>query len=48
MNRTKDWLYSQLKVKGYTNLDNIILCTLDNNDKLDVYIDSKEDNILEM
>ena len=48
MNRTKDWIYSQLKVKGYTNLDNIILCTLDNNDKLDVYIDSKEDNILEM
>ena len=48
MNRTKDWLYSQLKVKGYTNLNNIILCTLDNNDKLNVYIDSKEDNILEM
>ena len=48
MNRTKDWLYSQLKVKGYTTLNNIILCTLDNNDKLNVYIDSKEDNILEM
>ena len=48
MNRTKDWLYSQLSIKGYTNLDNIILCTLDNNDKLDVYIDSKSDNMLEM
>lgn len=48
MNKTKDWLYSQLRLKGYTNLNNIILCTLDNNDKLNVYIDSKEDNILEM
>jgi uncharacterized membrane protein YcaP (DUF421 family) len=50
MNRTKDWLYSQLKLKGYTNISNIILCTLDNNDKLNIYTstNSKSNNILEM
>ena len=50
MNRTKDWLYSQLKVKGYTNISNIILCTLDNNDKLNIYTstNNKSNNILEM
>ena len=50
MNKTKDWLYSQLRVKGYTNISNIILCTLDNNDKLNIYLDTnnKSNNILEM
>lgn len=36
MNRDVDWLKHQLKVKGYS-LNNILLATLDINDKLSIY-----------
>lgn len=37
MNKDKKWLKHQLKVKGYSNLDNILLATLDKNEKLTIY-----------
>lgn len=37
MNKDEKWLIKQLKVKGYKDLENILLCTLDDNDKLVVY-----------
>lgn len=49
MKKSKQWLYKELKVKGY-NLNDVLLATLDNNDKLTVYernFDLKENNVLE-
>lgn|SRR5574344_87824 len=49
MHKTKDWLIKQLKVKGY-NLKDILLCTLDNEDHIEVYIKHVKDkplNVLE-
>lgn len=49
MNKSKQWLYKELKVKGY-ELEDILLATLDNNEKLTIYernFDIKENNILE-
>lgn len=37
MNKTEKWLKDYLKVKGYKNLDKIILVTLDANEKLTIY-----------
>lgn len=37
MHKEKAWLIKQLKVLGYASLDNILLATLDNNDKILVY-----------
>lgn len=37
MNKTEDWLKQELKVKGYQDTDNILLATLDNQEKLTVY-----------
>lgn len=50
MNKDKKWLDSNLKVLGYNNYDNIMLATLDINDKLKVYrkdVKSKRNSILE-
>jgi len=50
MGKDKKWLDSVLKVKGYLNYDNIMLATLDINDKVVVYeknIDSKKSSVLE-
>mgnify|MGYP002566195368 CR=1 FL=1 len=41
MNKKEDWLYKELKIKGYRNLDKILLATLDNNNKLIVYEKNK-------
>lgn len=49
MNKTKQWLYKELKLKGY-NLDDILLATLDSNEKLIIYernYDIKVKNVLE-
>lgn len=49
-NKNKDWLMKQLKIKGYNNLENILLATLDNKNKLIVYEknnDIKSINVLE-
>lgn len=37
MHKTKEWLVKDLKQKGYKKYDNIILATLDINDKVVVY-----------
>ena len=37
MNKDKDWLLKQLKIKGYKDLSNILLVTLDNNEKINIY-----------
>lgn len=50
MHKTKKWLDGVLKVKGYSNYDNIMLATLDINDKIVVYdknIKSKKNSVLE-
>lgn len=50
MNKDKKWLDSNLKVLGYNNYDNIMLATLDINDKLKVYrkdVKSKKSSVLE-
>ena len=36
MNKDEDWLFKELKVKGY-KLEDILLATLDNNDKINIY-----------
>lgn len=43
MSKSIDWLEKELKVKGYKDYDNIILATLDHNDKLTVF--DKNNNI---
>lgn len=50
MHKTKEWLDSQLKIKGYSDLSKILLATLDINYKLTVYernYDEKPFNVLE-
>ena len=34
MAKDEEWLIKQLKVQGYKTLDNILLATLDNNEKI--------------
>lgn len=48
MKKDEEWLYKELKVKGI-NLNEILLATLDNNEKLVIYKDEKikENNVLE-
>ena len=50
MNKTEEWLTKELKVKGYKTYENILLVTLDSNDKIIVYEKNnnlKVNNILE-
>lgn len=50
MNKDKKWLDNVLKIQGYSNYDNILLATLDINDKVVVYrknIKSKKSSVLE-
>jgi len=37
INKDEKWLKKELKVKGYKDLKNILLATVDNNEKLLVY-----------
>lgn len=48
MNKTTEWLEHEIKIKG-TKLENILLCTLDNQDKINIYekCKVKELNVLE-
>ena len=43
MNKDISWIKSNLKVMGYKNISNILLATLDTNEKINVYL--KDDNI---
>lgn len=45
MDKNKKWLMHELKVRGYSNLDNILLATLDINEKITVYERNKEEKI---
>lgn len=37
INKDKEWLNHELKIKGYDNYDNILLATIDNNYKVTIY-----------
>lgn len=37
MNKTEEWLNQELKIKGYQKTGNILLATLDNQEKLTIY-----------
>ena len=37
MNKDEEWLMKQLKIKGYKDLSNVLLVTLDNNEKINIY-----------
>lgn len=37
MNKNLKWLTQELKIKGYKTYDNILLATLDNNEKITIY-----------
>lgn len=37
MNKNEKWLNKELKVKGYSDISKILLATLDNNEKLNIY-----------
>ena len=37
MNKTEEWLEKELKIKGYRDLNKILLATLDINEKLTIY-----------
>lgn len=45
MHKSKQWLDQQLSVKGYKNIDKILLATLDDNDKLVIYERNYEEKI---
>ncbi len=50
INKSKEWLDKELKIKGYKDYDKILLATVDNNDKLVVYernYNMKVSNVLE-
>ena len=36
-NKTEEWLKKELKVRGYKDISNILLATIDINEKLTVY-----------
>lgn len=46
MNKNKNWLNKQLKEKGYKNLSNIILATLDIDEKLTIYEKNSKEKVL--
>lgn len=45
MNKTKKWLMHELKIKGYTDYSNILLATLDQNEKIVVYEKNMESKV---
>lgn len=46
MHKTEEWLTQELKIKGYTEYDNILLATLDSQEKIMVY--EKNENMKAM
>lgn len=45
MNKDKKWLMHELKIKGYRNVKDILLATLDVNNKVTIYERNKEEKI---
>lgn len=48
MHKTKEWLDSQLKTKGYNDLSKILLATLDINEKLIVYERNENEKLFDV
>ena len=46
MNKDEEWLHQQLKEKGYKETDNILLATLDINEKLIIYEKNNNKKVL--
>ena len=49
-NKTEEWLQKELKLRGYIHLDDILLVTLDVNEKLQIYeknLNERIKNVLE-
>ena len=44
MNKDEKWLLKELKIKGY-KLEDVLLATLDINDKLTIYKQKENENI---
>lgn len=45
MNKDKKWLLKKIKEKGYSSVEPLLLVTLDNNDKIEIYEKNKEKKI---
>ena len=45
MNKNEKWLLHELKIKGYTKLESILLATLDSNDKVNIYEKNHDEKI---
>ena len=46
MNKDEEWLKHQLKEKGYNDTENILLATLDIDEKLTIYEKNNEEKVL--
>ena len=42
MNKSKKWLIHELKIRGYNDLSNVFLVTLDSNEKVTIYEKNKD------
>ena len=48
MNKDENWLLQQLKVKGYNDLKGILLCTLDDKQKITIYGNNDDVQVLDI
>lgn len=48
LHKDEEWLLKELKVKGYKDLNNILLCTLDEQQKVTVYEKNEDIEILDI
>ena len=48
MKKTEEWLLRELKIKGYRDLRDILLCTIDNQGKLDIYTSNENIQTLDV
>lgn len=45
MQKDEKWLLHELKIKGFTSLDSILLATLDENEKINIYERNRDEEI---
>ena len=48
MHKDEEWLRKELKIKGYRDLSNVLLVTLDNNEKITIYDKNISDDNLDV
>ena len=48
MNKNEEWLLKQLKIKGIVDINKILLCTLDNEQKVTIYGDNDDVQVLDI